>query len=379
MEPDVLEREGRPTVLVVEDDDVGRELLQRILEDEGGYATAAAANAFEARRHLAERSFAAALIDYRMPGESGIDLLKYVRAEHPDTATIMVTALDDRSAVEAAFEIGAFGYVVKPYRINELLINLSNALHRRSLEIQTRSYIRELEDKVLDRTKLLREALVEAGGSRLAPVAAEEVIERLSGALTFRDEETGAHIRRMSHYSALLAERGGMDIPAEEIRLASAMHDIGKIGIPDAILQKPGPLTPDERAAMERHTLIGHELLSESGSPLLRLGAAIALGHHEKWNGTGYPSGLAGEDIPPVGRVTAVADVFDALTSDRVYRPALAVDQAVEIMRRGRGVHFDPHFLDLFLDCLDMVLDLRRLHPDPPRAVRMQVPGASGN
>ena len=339
----------------------------RILEIEGGYETDAAADAAAARALLAQRPFAAALIDYRMPGESGIELLKHIRARFPDTAPIMVTAVDDAASVELAFEIGAFGYVVKPYRVSELLINLSSALHRRSLQIQTRSYIRELEDKVLDRTRRLRETLAPFGvPGGLPGVPAEELIERLSGALTVRDEETGAHILRMSNYSAILAERVGLGIATEEMRLASAMHDVGKIGVPDAVLQKPGPLTPDERATMQRHTVIGHRLLSDSPSSLLDLAATIALRHHEKWDGTGYPAGLAGEAIPEVGRVTAVADVFDALTSDRVYRPAMEVGEALAIMLRGRGAHFDPAYLDAFVDDVDTMLEVRSRFQDLP-------------
>jgi putative two-component system response regulator len=355
----------RPAVLIVDDDDQGRELLVRILEGDGGYESATAANASEARERLLERVFAAALIDYQMPGESGIEFLSYVRSNYPDTAAIMVTALDDRTSAQAAFQIGAFGYVVKPYRINELLINLSNALHRRGLQIQTRSYIAELEDKVLDRTKLMRDTLVRVGEAGPAAIAAGDVIERLSEVLTVRDEETGTHIRRMSDSCALLAELAGVDIPSQEIRLASAMHDLGKIGIPDAILQKPGPLTAEERATMQRHTVIGHRLLNESQSPLLRFGATIALTHHERWDGTGYPTGLAGTDIPEAGRIASIADVFDALISDRVYRPALELDAAVQLMRGGRGSQFDPKYLDVFLDSLDDVVALRGPAPQP--------------
>ncbi|HLI57556.1 MAG TPA: HD domain-containing phosphohydrolase, partial [Actinomycetota bacterium] len=261
---------------------------------------------------------------------------------------------------------GAYGYVVKPYRVNELLINLANALHRRALEAQSRSYIKQLEDTVLQRTRVLRESLAPLGRANLPPIAAQEVIEHLSGALAARDEETGYHIRRMSEYSALLAERLGLQIAGDVMRLASALHDVGKIGIPDAILQKPGPLTPTERVAMQRHTLIGHSLLSGTESPLLALGASIALTHHERWDGTGYPFGLRGEDIPAEGRVTAVADVFDALTSNRVYRKALPIDEALDTMRAAASTHFDPEVLEAFLGSIDTVLDLRRQHLDPP-------------
>jgi putative two-component system response regulator len=311
------------------------------------------------------------MIDCRMPGESGLEFLEYVRDHYPDTAAIMCTALDDPVAVRSAFKMGAFAFVVKPYRVNEILMSLSNALQQRAIQIQARSYIKELEDKVLHRTKLLRDALALVGGSGLAPTAEEdEVIDLLSGALGGRDDETAGHIRRMSTYSALLAERVGLDHPPDGIRLASTLHDIGKIGIPDAILQKPGPLGAGERGVMDRHTLIGNQLLSESQSRLLNLGATIALTHHEKWDGTGYPAGLAGDDIPAVGRVTAIADVFDSLTNDRVYRPALEVGEAVQVMRQGDGTHFDPGYLDVFLESIPTVISLRDKNPEPQSSWR---------
>jgi putative two-component system response regulator len=365
--PSMSGEDERPAILVVEDDDQVRTLVERILDGEGRYRTTAVPDAHEARACLSTSVYSAALIDHGLPGETGIELLAYVRTQYPDVATIMVTALNDRATVARALGLGAFGYVVKPYRVDELLINLASGLHRRGLQIETRRYIEELEDQVQDRTTRLREALVQVE-TGLAPVAAGDVIERLSSVLTVRDEETGVHIRRMSNYTALLADRAGLLVDHEEIRLASAMHDIGKVGIPDAILQKPGPLAPDERRMMERHTVIGSQLLSESHSDLLQLGAIIALTHHEKWDGTGYPYGLAGLDIPAVGRVAAVADVFDALTSDRVYRPAMGVKEALDLMRVGRTTNFDPEYLDLFFGSLDAVMELRHLATSPGAA-----------
>ena len=197
-----------------------------------------------------------------------------------------------------------------------------------------------------------------------AQIPVEEVIVRLSGALTMRDEETGRHIRRMSNLTSFLADRAGLSgTSPKDIQLASALHDVGKIGVPDAVLLKPGPLSPEERSVMQRHTIIGHRMLSDSSSPLLQLGALIALTHHERWDGSGYPEGLAGEAIPAEGRLTAIADVFDALTNNRVYRSALDVDEAVELMLRGRGTHFDPRLLDLFLSSIDDLPGVRENYP----------------
>jgi putative two-component system response regulator len=346
-------REGH-RILVVDDDPMVRQLLVRMLES-SGYLGQAAADAAEARRYLGEQDFAAILIDVRMPGESGIDLLKHVAAECLDTAPVMVTASDDHRLVEVAFETGAYGYVVKPFRMSELMINITNALYRRELEMRNRDYIRELEEKV-GRHRTLQRTIAPLEDPATAPITTEEVIGRLSGALSARDEETGNHIRRMSSLSAFLAERAGITTTTpKDMRLASALHDVGKIGVPDAVLLKPGPLSAAEQEVMQRHTVIGHRMLSDSASPLLQLGASIALTHHERWDGSGYPNGLAGEDIPPEGRVTAIADVYDALTSHRVYRPAVAPDAAIAHMRSGRSRHFDPDLLDLFVDTIDEV------------------------
>ena len=171
-----------------------------------------------------------------------------------------------------------------------------------------------------------------------------------------RDLETGAHIRRIGEFSAFLADAHGLSPEdVEAIRLAAPMHDVGKVAIPDSVLLKPGKLDPDERELVERHAEIGHDILAGSTAQLLDLAAEIALIHHEKVDGSGYPNGLQGDDIPIAGRIVAVADVYDALTSDRPYRPALSVDEAVRIMVAGRGTHFDAELLDLFLDRLDAV------------------------
>lgn len=191
-------------------------------------------------------------------------------------------------------------------------------------------------------------------------LAQRETIARLARAVEYKDEDTGEHIERMSAYCELLARR--LDFPAERcelIRLASPMHDAGKIAVPDEILLKPGRLTPEERKEMERHTEVGYDLLTGSSYELLDLAASIALTHHERFDGTGYPRGLRGWEIPVEGRLAAVADVFDALSSDRVYRPAMPIDECLEIMRAGRESHFDPEVLDVFLENLDTVLEIR--------------------
>ena len=193
----------------------------------------------------------------------------------------------------------------------------------------------------------------------------EETIYRLARAAEFRNEETGQHIERVSRYSAVLAEQLGLEqARCELLRLASPLHDIGKIAIPDRILLKPGALTPEERQHMEAHAELGYGMLADSDRELLELAALVALTHHERFDGTGYPRGLAGDEIPLEGRIVAVADVFDALTSDRVYRPAFALHEALQVLRDGRGSDFDPVVLDAFLGALPAVVSIRDAYAD---------------
>ncbi|MBI5103385.1 MAG: HD domain-containing protein [Solirubrobacterales bacterium] len=215
-------------------------------------------------------------------------------------------------------------------------------------------------------------AISDDRGRRIAALrdAKEEVLRRLAVVVEFRDNETGGHVERMSEYCAIIARRlGWCEEATARLRLASTMHDIGKVAVPDHILLKPGPLTPAERAEMERHARTGHDMLAGSGSDLLDLAATIALTHHERHDGAGYPSGLAGEAIPEVGRIAAVADVFDALTSDRVYKSAMDPDAAFTVVRSGRGTQFDPAVVDAFLAARDEVLRVRA-------AIGADAPGA---
>jgi putative two-component system response regulator len=348
-------------ILIVDDEEQIRTLLARLLGAQG-YECLTAEDAAAGRRVLNETPVELVLSDVNMPGESGIDFTREVLAQFPDTAVVMVTGMDDRRYAEVAIELGAYGYVLKPFKPNELIINVGNALRRRALEIETRGHREQLEQTVLERTAALRDTIaqLETSETELRRLR-EETIRRLSWAAEFRNQETGEHIVRMSLYCALLARVAGLDAErAEMIRVASPMHDVGKIGVPDRILLKPGRLTEDERKVMEGHTEIGHRILAGSGVELLDLAALMALTHHERIDGTGYPRGLKGEDIPIEGRIAAVADVFDALTSDRVYRQAFQPEEARGMMEEGRGTQFDAHLLDLFFASFDDVLTIRR-------------------
>ena len=357
-----MQSEG-PTqrVLIVDDEDQIRTLLARLLSRHG-YECDAAESAAEARRMLKETSYGLVLSDVNMPGESGLDFTREVLAQYRDTAVVMVTGLDDHSYAAVATEHGAYGYILKPFKPNELIINVGNAFRRRALEIENRGHRDRLEQTVLERTADLRKTIqqLETSDAELRRLR-EETIRRLSWAAEFRNQETGEHIIRMSLYCALLARLAGVDKDRTEmIRIASPMHDVGKIGIPDRILLKPGRLTDDERTVMEGHAEMGHLILAGSQVELLDLAALMALTHHERIDGTGYPTGLRGDEIPLEGRITAIADVFDALTSDRVYRPAFQPDEAHTMMVGARGTHFDAELLDLFFGSYDDVLEIRR-------------------
>jgi PAS domain S-box-containing protein len=218
---------------------------------------------------------------------------------------------------------------------------------RKTHEAEQAELMSRMRGVIIDRTRELRSS---AGALEIAET---EIVRRLSMAVEWRDDDTGQHIDRVSRFCGLLTQRAGLD-PAlwEPMRFASPLHDAGKVAIPDAILLKPGPLTDAERAIMQTHAQRGHELLRGSASPILELAAGIAWTHHEKFDGSGYPRGLAGENIPVEGRIVAIVDVFDALTSDRVYRPAFSLDRALAMMTAGRGTHFDPHLLDVFLEAV---------------------------
>jgi len=352
-------------ILVVDDEAPIRTLLARLL-GRHGFDCLTAASADEARELLAAERMTLILSDVNMPGESGLDFAREVSSDHPDTAIVMVTGLDDRHHAEAALEHGVYGYILKPFKPNELVINVVNALRRRTLEIENRGHRDRLEQTVLERTSTLRDTIsrLESSQGELRRLR-EETIRRLSWAAEFRSQETGQHIVRMSLYCALLARLAGVGAERVElIRIASPMHDVGKIGIPDRILLKPGRLTNEERLIMESHAAIGHRILAGSKVELLDLAALLALTHHERIDGDGYPHGLAGERIPIEGRIAAIADVFDALTSDRVYRPAYQPEEARAMMLEGRGTQFDSRLLDLFLAAWDDVLAIRRAATD---------------
>jgi putative two-component system response regulator len=347
-------------ILVVDDEEPIRRLIGYLLQTHG-YTVSLAADARDARQKLDEQPFALMLCDVNMPGESGMDLVRNILAERPHIAAIMVTGLDSSVLANAALDMGAFGYIIKPFESNEVLIDVANALRRRRLEMENRLHRENLEDVVRTRTMALQQALdwLERSEKELR-LSREETIQRLAIAAEFRDSSTAQHIQRMSHYCELLARKYGLSPErCDLIRTASPMHDIGKIGTPDHVLLKPGKFTQEEFGVIAQHAEIGYRILSGSDAELLKVAAVIAYTHHERFDGTGYPRGLKGETIPVEGRIASIADAFDALTTQRVYKPAFELSHAIELMLKHRGEHFDPELLDVFVASTD---ELTRIH-----------------
>jgi putative two-component system response regulator len=317
---------AKERVLVIDDDTAMHARLCRILAD-AGYRSTSASTAAQARARLAEAPFDLMLCDVQLGGVSDLDLVEHILVHHPHIAAVIVSGVDDVVLADRALAIGACGYLIKPFDANDVLCSVTSAVSRRRHDLDAEAVLND---------------------------AREEMIRRLSTAVEARDPSTAAHIDQMSDYCAAIAHELGLPTDhCELIHTASAMHDVGKIGIPDDILLKPGTLTAPERAAMEQHAEIGYRILVGSRSELLQLAAVIAWTHHERFDGSGYPRGLAGHAIPLEGRIAAVADVFDALTRDRVYRPRFSRGDAVELLERGRGTHFDPYVLDALLAVLE--------------------------
>lgn len=323
---------------MVDDDPEACRLAVELLEAQGMVATAASTIA-AARAELAKDAFDLVLSDVRLPDSLGAVFTDYLRQHAPETATILVDDEPGVNNASTALAKGVDDFLTRPFSGEQLAIAVARALRRRA-----------------ERTGALVES--QAG-------VAEDVLDCLIKAGRFRDEETSEHVERVSRTCGLIAkELGWSAADCGTLRAASAMHDIGKVGVPDAVLRKPGKLTAHERASIERHAQIGYDILSGSNNPVLELAATIALSHHERIDGDGYPKGLAGDDIPLEGRITAVADVFDALTNDRVYRSAATAEDALELMQAGDGTQFDSRMLAAFREVLPQVEEVGALYPD---------------
>jgi putative two-component system response regulator len=339
------------TVLVVDDEAPLCQLLVRWLTGEGWHCLSAA-SAVEALEIMLTHPVQVVTTDLNMPEHNGVWLLEQITKLYPEASVLMLTAATDTQQAIEALTKGAVGYLFKPIQWQEYAHRVRQAWERGQLLRDRRDYLRTLERRVFDQTVALR-------------LAQEETIHRLVMASACRDQETGAHIRRTGLLSECLALAAGWsDVEAEQLRMAAPMHDVGKIGIPDAILCKRGTLTDGEFNIMKRHTLIGARMLAGSNSPVLQLAEKIALSHHERWDGDGYPHQVSGEQIPEAARILTIVDVYDAISHDRVYRPAMQEHVILEIMRRGIGTHFDPQLLLLFLANYERIRTIAEANPD---------------
>jgi putative two-component system response regulator len=350
----------RAHILATDDRPETLRLVERSLE--GEYECKSATCVDMALEMLDRQRFQLALCGVQRSEESGLVLAEEIFRDHPDTAIVMMTGVDDPNVAEQAFRFGAQGYLMKPFCSGQLLVTVANALRQRQLELAERRRHTALLGSVEEQAEALRHDLIEAQRRAIEDLQAsrQETAERLARAVEMHDPDAGRHLSEMASIAALLGAKLGLD-PDHVLllRAATPLHDIGKIAAPDGVLYKRGELTLSERKWMESHTTAGYRILASSESGLLRLAATIALTHHEWFNGSGYPRGLSGTEIPVEGRIVAVADALDALLSDHPYRPALTVEEATGLIAEGSGTHFDPNVVDALFDNLGEALALR--------------------
>lgn len=323
----------KPRILIVDDEPANLKVMREVLGNQ--YRMSFAKSGAAALALLEKEQPKLILLDIMMPDMNGFEVCEILKSTPAlsHIPIIFVTALGDESDEFKGFELGAVDYITKP---------ISPAIVRARVKTHL--------------------SLVQAEQLKQAHV---DLVHRLGRAAEYKDTDTGEHIARMSQYSKLLALEFGMaEQQAELLRQAAPMHDVGKIGIPDAILLKPGRLTPDEFDHMKQHAAIGAQILANSSSPLLQLAHKLAIEHHEKWDGSGYPNGLKGEQISVEGRIVAIADVFDALTSKRPYKEAWGVEEALEHMQAQAGKHFDPHLINLFVNKLDAIIAIKNTYQE---------------
>jgi len=342
-------------ILIIDDQSTSRQILEELVVSLGErIETESFADPLAALAWVHSNPPDLVLTDYMMPQMNGVEFTRRFRDLYPDVPLVIVTSMEDREIRYQALDAGATDFLTKPVDHTECRARCRNLLTLRQQQVIIKDRARWLEEKVSEATQeiVTRE---------------RETLLRLAKAGEYRDEETGCHVLRMARYSFLIAERLGLsEEECHVIETAAPMHDIGKIGTPDHILLKAGKLDPEELVIMRTHARIGYEILKDSPSKYLQMGAVIARGHHEKFDGSGYPDGLADIAIPLPARIVAVADVFDALTSERPYKHAWSVQDALQYLQTEQGRHFDPVCVQAFLAQFDKVLQVRQQLQDLP-------------
>ncbi len=342
------------TVLIIDDSEINLTLIKALVLKLGDCDPVLFDNPVKAFEWCKANVPDLVIVDYMMPDMDGLQFIAAFRALHGrnEIPVLMITANDQKDVRYEALMGGANDFLNKPIDRAEFSARSRNMLSLRTGQKYLADRASHLEAEVAARTADIRDR-------------EKELIFRISRAAEFRDPETGAHIQRMAYYSQVVARNLGLDGKQQRLILEAApMHDVGKIGIPDYILLKPGKLTHDEFEIMKGHARLGHELLAGSSSETISAGAEIAISHHEKYDGSGYPHQLAGKSIPLFGRIVAVADVFDALTSERPYKKAWSLEDAVVFLEEGRGKHFDPMCVEAFLAGWDDVIKIRQRFQD---------------
>jgi putative two-component system response regulator len=328
-------------VLIVDDEAPIGWLLQRLLEREG-YSCSYAASAREARKCLEQQDFDLVLCDVNMPGESGLDLARFILGRNPDTAVLMVTGVDDPEVGKSILQLGAYGYVIKPFKGGELMLNIHNVLRRRTLELENRAHRDSLEKLVSKRTAELRAAL------NRWQRATRGIVESIALAVEARDPYTAGHQRNVAKLACGIAGKLGLSQHRiEGVRMAALIHDLGKISIPAEILSKPSRLSDIEFSIIKDHPKVGYNILKEIEFPWPL--AEMIYQHHERINGSGYPRGLTGDKMLEEAKILAVSDVVEAMASDRPYRPAVGMDAAVEEISKNSGLLYDSRVVDAFM------------------------------
>ena len=336
-------------ILIVDDEKSNVKLLELLLLRSGYHSIRWTTDPREVEKIYQEFRPDLVLLDLNMPYMDGVEVIEKIQAIESETypSIVIITANNNDQAKMRSLASGALDFLAKPFNGVEVLARIKNILNVRQLHNRINHQNKMLDQKIRERTQELSDTQL-------------EVVQRLSRAAEYRDNETGMHVIRISRYSYHLAEAVGLSInKCELLQHASPMHDIGKIGIPDSILLKPGKLDSEEWRVMKTHCKIGGEILSGSDSKLLQMAESIACTHHEKWDGSGYPNGLKREDIPLEGRIVAVCDVFDALTSERPYKKAWPVEKAVQELKDNSGVHFDPVLVNKFTEILPQVIRIK--------------------